>query len=205
LEAMRSLADPPRGVDNHAEEVVSRVTHATTGLVAQREESAALRHGVTKPGPILPRSTPNGPVPRKEGGSGAVPWVSTDDSPNIRDDAAEGPGDGHVRPLAGMQHQVAHFFATRQASHPGKHQPNLNQWAVPQACACRKRALAPQHAAPKLVHRVQRLISAALAGRLLVTARASMNLNPRYMTDGKEGSTNDAHCEGLDWAGLDRQ
>ena len=67
---------------------MSRVAHVTTGLVAQREESAALRHGVTKPGPVLPRSTPYGPVPREEGGGGAVPRVSTDDSPNIRDDSS---------------------------------------------------------------------------------------------------------------------
>ena len=55
--------------------------HVTTSLVAQREGSVALRHGVAKPGFVLPCSTPNGPVPWKEGGSGAVPWVSTDSSP----------------------------------------------------------------------------------------------------------------------------
>jgi len=68
LKAMRLLADPLRGVDNHAEEVVSRVAHVNTGFVAKREESFALRHGVTKPGFVLPRSTPNGPVPTEEGG-----------------------------------------------------------------------------------------------------------------------------------------
>ena len=82
------------------------VANVTTGLVAQREEIVTLRHGVTKPGFVLPRSTPNGPVPREEGGSGAVPCVSTDDSPNIRDGVVECPEDGHVRPLVGMQHQV---------------------------------------------------------------------------------------------------
>jgi len=110
------------------------------GVGVKREESVALRHGVTKPGFVLPRSTPSGPVPREEGGSGSVPWVSTDDSPNIHDGAAGCPEDGHVRPLAGMQHQVTHFFATQQASHPGKHEPDLNQRAVLQACACRKGA-----------------------------------------------------------------
>ena len=39
-----------------------------------------------KPGSVLPHSTPNDPVPRENGGGGAVPWVSTDDSPNVRDD-----------------------------------------------------------------------------------------------------------------------
>ena len=119
------------------------VANVTTGLVAQREEGVALRHGATKPGPVLPRSTPNGPVPREEGGGGAVPWVSTDDSPNIRDDAAWCPEDGHVRPLARMQNQITHLFTTRQTSHPGMHKPNINQRAVPHACACREKALAP--------------------------------------------------------------
>ena len=101
--------------------------------------------------------------------------------------------DGHVRPLARMQHQVAHLFAARQASHLGKHEPDLDQRVVPQARTCRERALTPQHVVPKLVHRAQRLIPAALAGRLLVT---STTLTPVYMTDGKEESTNGARCEG---------
>ena len=88
LESHATARRLPRGVGYHAEEVVSKVAHVTTGLVAQREESVALRHGVIKPGSVLPRGTPNGPVPRKEGGGGAVPWVSTDDSPNVRDGAA---------------------------------------------------------------------------------------------------------------------
>ena len=52
---------------------------------------------------------------------------------------------------------------------------------------------------PELVHRAQRLIPAALAGRLLVTTWTSTTLTPVYMTDGKEGSTNDARCEGTVW------
>ena len=47
---------PPRGVDYHAKEVVRRVARVTTGLVSQREESVALRHGVTKPGSVLPHT-----------------------------------------------------------------------------------------------------------------------------------------------------
>ena len=58
---------------------------------------------------------------------------------------------GHVRPLDRMQHQVAHLFAARQASHPGKHKPDLDQRVVPQARTCRERALTPQHVVPKLV------------------------------------------------------
>jgi len=138
LKAMRSLTDPPRGVDYHAEEVVSRVAHVTTGLVAQREESVALRHGATNPGSILPHSTPKGPVPRENGGSGAVPRISTDDSPNIRDDAVECPKDCHVRPLAEVQHQVAHLFATRQASHPGK-RASMSQTSTKGPCQRRVR------------------------------------------------------------------
>jgi len=61
----------------------------TAGLVAQRKESAALRYGVTKPGPILPHSTLNGLVTREEGSDGTVTRVSTDDSPNTRDNAVE--------------------------------------------------------------------------------------------------------------------
>ena len=58
-------------------------------------------------------------------------------SPNIRDDASECPEDGHVRPLAIMQHQVAHLFATRQASHPGESDKALrlsshSSWLLPQ-------------------------------------------------------------------------
>ena len=49
-----------------------------------------------------------------------------------------------------MQHQILLLFAARQASHPGKYIPNLNQRAVPQACTCRERALAPQHVSPNL-------------------------------------------------------
>ena len=64
------------------------------------------------------------------------------DSQNTRDNAAECPEDGHVRPLARMQHQAAHLFAARQASYPGKHEPNLKQRALPQARACRKGVLA---------------------------------------------------------------
>ena len=94
-----------------------------------------------------------------------------------------------------MQHQVANLFAARQASHPGKHEPDLDQRVVPQARTCRERALTPQHVVPKLVHRAQRLIPAALAGRLLVTTRTSTTLTPVYMTDGKEESTNGARCE----------
>jgi len=44
--------------------------------------------------------------------------------------------------------------------------------------------------------RPSRLISAALAGRLLLTAWVSTTPTPIYMTDGKEESTNDARCEG---------
>ena len=155
-------------------------------LVAQCVENVALRYGMIKPGFVLPHSTPNGPVPREEGGGGAVPWVSTDDSPNVRDNSAKRPeDDGHVRPLAKMQHQVAHLFTTRQASHPGKHEPDLDQRAVSQACTCRERALAPQNVVHKLVHRARRLISAALAGRLLVASWASTTLTPGYMADGK--------------------
>ena len=76
----------PRGVDYHAKEVVIRVAHATPGLVAQCVESVALRYGMIKPGSVLPHSTPKGPVPRENGGSGAIPRVSTDDSPDIRND-----------------------------------------------------------------------------------------------------------------------
>ena len=71
----------PRGVDYHAKEVVSRVAHATPGLVAQCVESVALRYGMIKPGSVLPHSTPKGPVPRENGGVGAISGVSTDDSP----------------------------------------------------------------------------------------------------------------------------
>ena len=88
LESHAVARRPPHGADYHAEEVVSRVAYVTTGFVAQREESVALRHGVIKPGFVLPRSTPNDPVPREEGGGGAVSWVSTDVSPNVRDNAA---------------------------------------------------------------------------------------------------------------------
>ena len=77
----------PRGVDYHAKEVVSRVAHVTPGLVLQCVESAALRHGLTKPVFVLPHSTPNGPVPRENGGGGAILWVSTNDSPDVRGDA----------------------------------------------------------------------------------------------------------------------
>ena len=80
-----------------------------------------------KPGFVLPHSTPKGPMPRENGGGGVIPWVSTDDSPNIRDDVAQCPEDGHVRPLARMQHQVVRLFAARQASHSGKHEPDLDQ------------------------------------------------------------------------------
>ena len=101
MKAMRPLADPPaESMHYHAKEVVSRVAHANPGLVAQCVESAALRYGMIKPGFVLPLSTPKGPVPRENGGVGAIPKVSTDDSPNIRDDVAQCPGDGHVRPLA---------------------------------------------------------------------------------------------------------
>jgi len=55
----------PRGVDYHAKEVVSRVAHVTPGLVAERVESVALRHGMIKPSFVLPHSAPNGPVPRE--------------------------------------------------------------------------------------------------------------------------------------------
>jgi len=71
----------------------------TPGLVAQCVESVTLRYGMIKPGFVLPHSTPKGPMPRENGGVGAIPWVSTDDSPNIRDDEAQCPEDGHVRPL----------------------------------------------------------------------------------------------------------
>ena len=109
----------PRGVDYHAKEVVSRVAHATPGLVAQCVENAALRYGMIKPGFVLPHSTPNGPVPRENGGVGAISRVSTDDSPDIRDDAAQCPEDGHVRPLARVQHQVAQedYSGNRTATH----------------------------------------------------------------------------------------
>ena len=66
--------------------------------------------------PLIKAVTPKGPVPRENGGVGAISRASTDDSPNIRDDAAQCPEDGHVRPLAGMQHQVANLFAARRAS-----------------------------------------------------------------------------------------
>jgi len=77
-----------------------------------------------------------------------------------------------------MQHQILLLFAARQASHPGKYIPNLNQRAVPQASACRERALSTQHVVPELVHRARRLIAAALAGRLLVAAWASTTPTP---------------------------
>ena len=32
-----------------------------------------------KPCSVLPHSTQKGPMPRENGGSGAIPWVSTDD------------------------------------------------------------------------------------------------------------------------------
>ena len=67
----------------NAEEVVSWVVHVFTGLVAQREESVALRQRAAEPGPVLPRGTPNNPVPREKGGGGAVSRVSTHDSQNM--------------------------------------------------------------------------------------------------------------------------
>ena len=120
LEGHAVACRSPRGVDYHAREVVSRVAHATPGLVAQCEleleliqshmaqkpvlrgevgcvESVALRYGMIKPGFVLPHSTPKGPVPRENGGgAGAIPRASTDDSLNIRDDVAQCPEDGHV-------------------------------------------------------------------------------------------------------------
>ena len=92
------------------------------------------------------------------------------DSQNTRDNAAECPEDGHVRPLARMQHQAAHLFAARQASYPGKHEPNLKQRALPQARACRKGVLAlegvqlqPKVHRLKIVKKVSYANSAALS------------------------------------------
>ena len=62
---MRSLTDPPRGVDNNAEEVVKRVANVTTGLVVQREESVALRHGVTSQAPFFRAAPQAAPYPGK--------------------------------------------------------------------------------------------------------------------------------------------
>ena len=81
LEGHAVACRSPRGVDYHAREVVSRVAHATPGLVAQCVESVALRYGLIKPGFALPHSTLKGPLPRENGGVGAIPRVSTDDSP----------------------------------------------------------------------------------------------------------------------------
>ena len=97
-------------------------------------------------------------MPRENGGVGAISRASTDDSPNIRDDAAQCPEDGHVRPLARMQHQVSHLFAARQASHPGKLEPDLDQRVVPQARTCRERALERENVGNSLiVARLRRL------------------------------------------------
>ena len=79
LEGHAVASRSPRGVDYHAKEVVSRVAHATPGLVAQCVESVALRNSMIKLGPVLPHSTPKGPVPRENGGVGAISGVSTDD------------------------------------------------------------------------------------------------------------------------------
>ena len=51
------------------------------------------RYGMIKPRFVLPHSTPKGPVPRENGGVGAIPRVSTEDSPSIRDYAAQCPED----------------------------------------------------------------------------------------------------------------
>ena len=77
LEGHAVACRTPRGVDYHAKEDVSRVAHATPGLVAQCVESVALRGGMLKPGSVLPHSTPKGPVPRENGGAGAIPRART--------------------------------------------------------------------------------------------------------------------------------
>ena len=63
LKAMRSRSPiPPR---SRLSCQGSRKQSRPCDLVAQRVESVVLRHGLTKPGFVLPHSTPNGPCPGK--------------------------------------------------------------------------------------------------------------------------------------------
>jgi len=191
----------PRGSTPHADEVVSCVTHVPAGLLAQREGSVALRQRLSEPYFVLPRRTPDGPVPSEEGGGGAVLRVSIHDSPNVCGYGAKCPEDFHVRPLTKLQYYSAHLFAARQACHSGKSQTSTKGPCSKLARVGRKLFHPRQHAVPELVHRARRLIAAALAGRLLVTAWTSTTLNPTYMTYdyGKEKPTNDARCEETVW------
>ena len=54
---------------------------------------------------------------REEGGGGAVPRVRTHVNLNARVDAAGCPEEGHTRPLARTQHQIANLFTARLASY----------------------------------------------------------------------------------------
>jgi len=139
---------PLRRVDNQIKGVVSRVTHAPACLVAKRLENTTPCHSVAEPGFVLTRSTPNGPMPRKEGDSGAISKISTHDGSNVRDDVVARLEDGYAGYFARMKHHVAHLFAARQSSHPSEHEPHLHQSIVPQARSCRERTLASQLVVP---------------------------------------------------------